>query len=70
MCDQSANAPDLSIQRAAERHRAIAECAYFKALARRFADGDPLQDWLSAELEVDLRTASVNANKGALRWCR
>jgi hypothetical protein len=31
----------------------IAEAAYYKAEQRGFAGGDPLQDWLDAEAEID-----------------
>lgn len=30
----------------------IAEAAYFRALARGFQGGDPLDDWLAAEAEL------------------
>jgi hypothetical protein len=36
-----------------ERHRMIAEAAYYRALARGFSGGDPLADWLEAEAEID-----------------
>lgn len=36
-----------------QRHRMIEEAAYFLAEHRGFAGGDPLQDWLLAEAEVD-----------------
>jgi len=32
----------------------IAEAAYYRALCRGFSDGDPLEDWLAAEAEIDL----------------
>ena len=35
-----------------ELRRRIAETAYFLAAARNFADGDPQQDWLEAEIMV------------------
>ena len=38
---------------AEERRRMIAEAAYYRALARNFQGGDPTQDWLEAEREVD-----------------
>jgi len=38
---------------AEERQRLIAEAAYFRALARGFEGGDPLEDWLTAEQEID-----------------
>lgn len=36
-----------------ERRRMIAEAAYFRAAARGFQGGDPVQDWLAAEAEID-----------------
>lgn len=39
----------------AERRKMIEEAAYFRALARGFGPGDPLEDWLSAELEIDAK---------------
>ena len=36
-----------------ERYRRIEQAAYLRAAARHFIGGDPLQDWLEAELEVD-----------------
>lgn len=41
-----------------ERHRMIAEAAYFRALSRDFDGGDPLDDWCCAEREVDQRLLS------------
>lgn len=37
----------------AERFRLIAEMAFLKAEGRGFEGGDPVQDWLEAEKEVD-----------------
>lgn len=37
----------------AVRHQMIAESAYLRAEMRGFGDGDPLEDWLAAEREVD-----------------
>ena len=31
----------------------IAEAAYYRALRRGFAAGDPLEDWFEAEAEID-----------------
>jgi hypothetical protein len=36
-----------------ERHRMIAEAAYFRAERRGFRGGDSFQDWLAAEAEID-----------------
>lgn len=38
---------------AGERHRMIAEAAYFIALQRGFADGDAFDDWVLAERQID-----------------
>lgn len=38
-----------------ERHRMIAEAAYYRAQQRGFRGGDPLQDWIEAEAEVASR---------------
>jgi len=36
-----------------ERERMIAEAAYFNAEHRGFMPGDPKQDWLLAEKQID-----------------
>ena len=36
----------------------IAERAYYKAEARNFAAGDPVQDWLEAEAEIKKSSAA------------
>lgn len=36
-----------------QRHAMIAESAYRRAEARGFQGGDPMQDWLEGEKEVD-----------------
>lgn len=38
-----------------ERHQLISEAAYYRAQQRGFAGGDPIQDWLEAEMEVSVR---------------
>ncbi len=38
---------------AEERQRMIAEAAYYRALNRGFNGGDPLDDWLAAEREIN-----------------
>lgn len=35
------------------RRRLIEKCAYLRAERRGFAAGDPVEDWLEAELEID-----------------
>ena len=39
--------------RAVHRHAMIAEAAYFRAEKRGFAPGHEVEDWVSAELEVE-----------------
>jgi Protein of unknown function (DUF2934) len=47
-------ATDGSSQISAEqRHAMIAENAYLRAAGRSFSGGDPLDDWLASEQEVD-----------------
>ena len=36
-----------------QRQRMIAEAAYFRAEHRGFQGGDPVEDWLQAEAEID-----------------
>lgn len=36
-----------------QRERMIAEAAYYRAEHRGFQSGDPQQDWLEAEAEID-----------------
>ena len=36
------------------RHAMIAEAAYYHAEKRGFAAGNELQDWLDAEMEIDM----------------
>lgn len=38
---------------AEQRHQMIAEAAYLRAERRGFSLGDPLDDWLAAEQEID-----------------
>lgn len=38
---------------AEQRQRMIAEAAYYRALRRGFTDGDPVDDWLAAEREIN-----------------
>jgi len=38
-----------------ERRRLIAEAAYLRAEQRGFIGGDPVQDWMEAEADLDTR---------------
>jgi hypothetical protein len=38
---------------AEQRERMICEAAYYRALQRGFRGGDPVEDWLTAEREID-----------------
>lgn len=46
-----------------DRQRMIAEVAYFRAQARGFKEGDPIDDWLAAELEVSRALPPVKQQK-------
>lgn len=37
----------------AQRHALIAENAYYRSIERGPLDGDPMEDWLSAERMID-----------------
>jgi len=41
-----------------DRHRRIEEAAYLRAAARGFMGGDPVEDWLLAEAEIDAADAA------------
>ena len=47
--------PHKSAAKAEERRRQIAEAAYYIAQRRGFEAGHELDDWLLAEIEVELR---------------
>ena len=44
---------------AEERHRMIAEAAYFRAYERGFTGGDPVADWIEAERNVDRQLCAL-----------
>ena len=50
--DPAGGNPD-SLVSAEERQRLIAEAAYFRAQQRGFSGGDPLDDWLAAERQIN-----------------
>jgi hypothetical protein len=45
---------------AEERHQLIAEAAYFRAECRNFSPGYELEDWLSAEAEVEMKLSRIH----------
>lgn len=47
------------------RRQMIEEAAYYRAARRGFIDGDPQQDWLEAEREVDARLRGRDATGGS-----
>ncbi len=51
LCMQTHRTPHSS----EERNACIAEAAYFIAMDRGFSSGHELQDWLTAENEIDAR---------------
>lgn len=52
MTDKTGIAPE-------ERHRMIAETAYFLAQERGFTAGDPVSDWIEAERRVDRQLCAL-----------
>jgi hypothetical protein len=46
-----------------ERHRQIAEAAYFRAEQRGFRGRDPAEDWYEAEVEIDAALARDEAKE-------
>ena len=43
----------------AGRHRRIEQAAYLRAATRDFVGGDPVEDWLLAEAEIDAAEAAA-----------
>jgi hypothetical protein len=43
-----------------EKHRLIAEAAYFRSERRNFIPGHELEDWLDAEAEIETRLLNIN----------
>ncbi len=43
-----------------ERRQMIAEAAYYRAERRGFVGGDPIEDWLTAEAEIEGRLNRVH----------
>jgi hypothetical protein len=50
---------DKTATAAEERHRLIAETAYFLAQERGFTGGDPVSDWIEAERRVDRQLSAL-----------
>lgn len=46
-----------------ERRRMIAEAAYYRALTRGFSGGNPIDDWLAAEREINRRLPNPQQQK-------
>lgn len=44
---------DSDAQEPMDRHEMISREAYLRAAQRDFKGGDPLEDWLTAEAEID-----------------
>jgi len=49
-----------------DRHRLIAEAAYLRAQSRNFRGGDPVDDWLVAEREINRQLPSPQQQKKEL----
>ena len=50
---------DKTVVMPEERHRMIAETAYFLAQERSFTGGDPVSDWIEAERRVDRQLSAL-----------
>jgi hypothetical protein len=50
--DAVASSPHAEMS-AEERHRQIADAAYYRAMRRGFHGGSDLEDWLASEAEID-----------------
>lgn len=48
---------------AEEKLKMIAEAAYFRAERRGFVGGNPAEDWIAAEAEVEARLSQLSAQK-------
>ena len=44
-----------------ERFHMISDAAYYRALGRGFDGGDPMEDWLMAESEIDGMSRALNS---------
>lgn len=56
-------APRNALVAGEERRRMIAEAAYYRALNRGFNGGNPVDDWLAAEREINQRRPSAKQQK-------
>lgn len=56
-------AADQSAVSDTERRRMIAEAAYYRAEHRDFVGGDPHQDWMDAETDIDARLAKAKSRR-------
>jgi len=45
-----------------QQYQMIAEAAFFRAEHRGFRGGDPLQDWLEAEQEINLSRTTEHSS--------
>ena len=50
-----------------EKYRLIAEAAYFRSEKRSFAPGYELEDWLTAETELETRLSGIGSSSGSQR---
>ena len=50
-------------ERSARRRQRIAEQAYHRAMERGFVNGDPVEDWLMAECEIDAQDQNPNPSQ-------
>ena len=50
---KSSSQPGKNMGNEADRFSMISDAAYYRALARGFDGGDPVEDWLIAEAEIE-----------------
>jgi len=60
-CEEEAVALQVGVESedVTGRHRRIEEAAYLRAATRGFTGGDPVEDWLLAEAEIDAAEAAA-----------
>ena len=61
--DKGASGAVLTAVTLEERHRLIAEAAYYRAESRNFIPGFELEDWLSAEAEIEGKLPKAVRNR-------
>jgi len=63
---QSSSGPSSSSRNLSpeDYRRAVAEAAYYRALERGFQGGDPMDDWLQAERDIQREQEGTQRKSG------